>query len=97
MTHTIALDDLDQLGFAGEPFHLGTWITGAPQELEPRQFMPKPVGTVEDAVGDLIRVVRASVAEAHASALEALQQLQHRTAAAIVPLEGLAGWEERSW
>ena len=79
--------EFDLMEFVGEPFDPGRWGLGGaePVDAPPRQVTELAPAQVLQVV---IRDIRASVADAHASALAAQLRLQYRTAAAALPLEG---------
>jgi hypothetical protein len=78
--------ELDRLEFVGEPFDPGR---GGPGGAEPVDAPARQVTELASArvLESVVRDIRASVADAHASALDAQLRLQYRTAAAALRLE----------
>jgi len=74
--------ELDRLEFVGEPFDPGRWVLGGPVDAPAREATELAPAQVLQAV---VRDIRASVAAAHASALDTQLRLQYRMAAAALP------------
>jgi hypothetical protein len=96
MTQVAEQDRLesDRMEFVGEPFDPGRWGLGGGEHVEaPAQDATAQQETAQRATGlapaqvlqAVVRDIRASVAQAHASALEAQLRLQYRTASAALP------------
>jgi hypothetical protein len=101
MTQVAEQDRLesDRMEFVGEPFDPGCWGLGggehveapaqdgtAQQETAQQETAQRATGLAPAQVLQaVVRDIRASVVQAHASALEAQLRLQYRTAAAALP------------